>query len=232
MAAQSRIWYLGLLGGLTVGVLAIMGRSLIDPTWGRIQPPTIPDRIPIPAWSDLNSTPTSLTTRAWGTREIQAIPGRRYTYSQASQLPLALEVFYFQSPSGGVDSFLKLYAQSKKSKYEVPVMKIAQESGSSYGLYYNQNTAYLSSCINPRGGSTVTNEQFQANRDRYDLNPKRWIPVILGMERLRDWRCLWINLSIPSNMNNVDESYKTLVTAWQHIDSNRYQYFKGFANPD
>lgn len=234
MAAKSlsNFFYRGLLACLSVTVFIILGRSLIDPNWGKSKSVSFPEDIALPQWSQLKSTPISLEYSVYNRQE--KVLGRQYTYirnSQAPQVPLTVEIFYWSSPSGQMEDFFMYYSH-KKAKFTVIDMDVRQKSQSFYGLYRDRNTAYLSSCINPLGNSTVTNAQFLANRNNYDLKSSRWVGVALGLKRLRNWRCLWVNIAVSSNINDTNKSYKTLNDAWQYIDSNRNRYFADFIETD
>jgi cyanosortase A-associated protein len=229
MSLSSRFWYTALLSCLTISVIAILGRSLIDPNWGKLKPISFSESIPLPQWTKTNSTAISIESED----EIpQKFSGKRYNYARKSQNSLTLEVFYWNSPSGNMEGFFSSYSQNKKDKLNTSTMDIRQQSQSYYGLYYRQNTAHLTSCINPRGNSTVTNQQFLQNRYTYDQQPNRWLGIALGLKRLRDWKCLWVNLSISSNIKDVDRNYKILIDAWSYIDTNRYRYFADFVDQD
>ncbi len=66
-----------------------------------------------------------------------------------------------------------------------------------YILFKDQERTYLSSCINSRGGSTVTEAQFNQNRSTFDITPDRLGLYLLGIKELRDTRCLLVIMSIP-----------------------------------
>ncbi len=81
-------------------------------------------------------------------------------------------------------------------------------------LFKDQNDAYLASCINPRGESTVTIEQFNKNRYDHDIRPERLLRWFLRAESIRDFRCLWVSLSIPITDQRTDEAFSTLEAVW------------------
>jgi cyanosortase A-associated protein len=83
-----------------------------------------------------------------------------------------------------------------------------------YGLGVTQQRAYLSSCINPRGGSTFTNEQFNQNRYLYDLRPQYLLSWLVGKNSLLDRRCLWVNLSVSLTKSSPESAYQVLENAW------------------
>ena len=83
-----------------------------------------------------------------------------------------------------------------------------------YILYNDKKNAYLTSCINPRGGSTVNSSQFMQNRYKHDINSQRILPWILGQDVFRDDRCIWIQLSIPLDREVVTTTYTVLESIW------------------
>jgi cyanosortase A-associated protein len=60
--------------------------------------------------------------------------------------------------------------------------ELIQQLGTSgfYTLLAAEGKAYLSTCVNAQGPTTVTREQFLANRTAYDLKPNRLLPILIG----------------------------------------------------
>jgi len=89
-----------------------------------------------------------------------------------------------------------------------------------YHLFTHQHRAYLSSCINSRGGSTVTVSQFRHNRNTYDFldwRLKERVTLWLqgqGKASVRDRRCLWVGLSVLLNNSSLEATYQNLEKAW------------------
>lgn len=170
------------------------------------------ETVPLPNWQQSNSTPLSPNEDS----EF----GRTYRYQQnGSQLDVEL---HYMISDGNVSRYLFVHSPvhtanaNLKVKYEPNV--------GYYGLVTHENTAYLSACINPRGGSTVTEQQFTQTRYTHDLQPSRILPWMLGKESLIDYRCLWTLMSIPLKKNNTtspseraiseESAYKELEAAW------------------
>ncbi|NJP09052.1 MAG: cyanoexosortase A system-associated protein [Leptolyngbyaceae cyanobacterium RU_5_1] len=125
---------------------------------------------------------------------------------------------------GNVSRYLFVYTAIKtanaslKPKYQPGV--------GHYGTVSGNGRAYLTACINPRGESTVTEQQFTQNRYTHDLRVDRIVPWILGRESLIDRRCLWTLMSTPlelstpktspkSELVSLDKGvYNDLETAW------------------
>lgn len=140
--------------------------------------------------------------------------GREYQYTQ-NYIPLKIEMRYVVATLGNVP-----YLTSRETSIETePIAaKLIQEKhlkGSGFvGHYTYQDRAYLSSCINPQGESTVTGGQFAQNRRKYDLKLDRFLPIFLGSESLQDRRCLWVLMSIPLEKTSPDQAYQSLEKAW------------------
>ncbi len=163
---------------------------------------TFPSAVPLTGWQVLPSAP--LATQK---EHPEYLSGIRYQYTRA-EMPLTIEMRYLNNTSGEVKDLLKSYTSISSS------LKLRhQEEIGFYGLFTHQKKAYLSSCINPRGSSTVTQRQFNQNRHAYDLQINRLLPWLLGQQKLEDKRCLWTLSSIPLK-NSSEEAYQILETAW------------------
>ncbi|MEH1902389.1 MAG: cyanoexosortase A system-associated protein [Nostoc sp.] len=141
------------------------------------------------------------------------IAGRRYRYRYNS-IPLDIEMRYVVGTLGDVEGLIK-----NNTTINLPPGKafqtVHQQLGIGYyGLFTYQNKAYLSSCINPQGDSTVTTGQFLHNRHIYNIRLNRFLPWLLGEESFLDRRCLWAHLSITVNNADYQSAYKLLEKAW------------------
>jgi cyanosortase A-associated protein len=112
------------------------------------------------------------------------------------------------------ETLFREYDPSLSSPGETaPILRSTPETGS-YSLEIQEERAYLRACINPRGPSAITYEQFIQNRYTYDLQFSRLWPVLLGQEPMRDYRCLWTHLSVPADKTAPDSAYQVLEKAW------------------
>jgi cyanosortase A-associated protein len=141
------------------------------------------------------------------------IAGRRYRYRYDSIL-LDIEMRYIIGTLGNVEEFIK-----NNTTINLPPSKLFktvryQEGIGYYGLFIYQNKAYLSSCINPQGNSTVSTKQFFNNRNIYNIRLNRLLPWLLGEQSFFDRRCLWAHLSTPINDSDYQTTYKVLEKAW------------------
>lgn len=193
------------------GTLSVLGKSTFNPT-PAVQHTSIPapfvfPEVPLPGWQPLTSRPlTNDVTHQ------KFLAGRLYRY-QEKGLPLEIEMVYTIENSGNVMGFISKYTS-------IPLSAIAsrtdryQEAVGYYMLFVYQKRAYLTSCINPRGGSTVTLPQFQHNRYSHDIEFSRLLNWLFTQENIRDLRCLWVHMSIPLNTNSPENAYSTLEKAW------------------
>jgi len=83
-----------------------------------------------------------------------------------------------------------------------------------HGILQQQNRLYLSSCINPRGRTTVTDEQFRYNRNTRDLQFNRILFWLSGRGNIQDKRCLWTQMSVPLDKRTPENAKKILENAW------------------
>ncbi len=104
---------------------------------------------------------------------------------------------YMVKTHGNVKSFIEKYYSLPLSSGQPTLVLRQQANTGFYNLFTYQQRAYLSTCINSRGGSTVTAPQFRRNRLIYDMRLGRLFPWLVGQGTIRDRRCLWAHLSVP-----------------------------------
>jgi len=110
------------------------------------------------------------------------LPGREYRYIQ-KELPLDIKMRYEVEADGNFSKFIKNYTDIKFSLNQ-PLPDVRQhERLGFYGLFVYQKRAYLNACINSRGGSTFTKEQFNYNRSHYDAQFNRILAWLLFSNR-------------------------------------------------
>ncbi len=198
-----------------VNVLLVFGRSILDPAVGKrtITPFVFPSVVPLPQWQLLEGHPLENHTVERPPFGKVVLSGRQYHYIQ-NGLPLDIEMRYEVGKEADVKQLTKENTAIQFSVAQ-PLIVVRQRAGLGfYGLFVYQKRAYLDACINSRGGSTFTKEQFRSNRIHYDLQLNRLIPWLLGQQELRDQRCLWTHLSIPLNQSSPESSYHILENAW------------------
>lgn len=199
-----RTW---LLAALFTGVLFVLVKSILFPHSSQsvATPFVFPTTVPLPQWQLLDSVPLKITD------DPTFLASRRYRYQQ-NRISLNIDMHYIIHSSGDVKDFLKKHIFSQKAATS---LVIRQKSGVGFhALFTYQGNAFLSSCINPRGGSTVTFDQFRQNRNTYDMQPGRLLLWLLGLKELRDFRCMWNVLSVPLKTAKPEETYPILESAW------------------
>lgn len=204
-----------LIAATFVGVIFTVGRLIIDPNavHQKVNSFTFPSEVPLHEGQLRESQPLMDTVAQLPRQYNAAIAGRYYRYTQKGVF-LDLEMRYMVGTLGDVESFIKNYTAIHLPSGQVFQTLRQQEGVGFYGLFVYQNRAYLSTCINPNGGSTVTTEQFLHNRHTYDLRFSRLLPWFLGQESLRDRRCLWVHLSTPLKNADSLSAYLVLEKAW------------------
>ena len=196
---------------ITAGAaLLILGKLLTLPKVDKASAQavnTLQPVVPLPGWQLLDNS------------ELKANKdsrfGRGYRFQQGNRT-LNADVHYMTS-DGNVSRYLFVYSPVRTANANLKV-KYQPETGY-YGVLSHKGQAYLTACVNPRGQSTVTEQQFTQSRYTYDLKPNRILPWVLGQESLIDRRCLWTLLSTPVPTSTTPEAseaaaYKTLETAW------------------
>lgn len=204
-----RIWLVAAIFG---GVVAVLGNSILYPSVSDRAPSAFvfPTTIPLPEWQALASSPLVNQTTDKLTKYIS---GSQYRYLQ-KDLSLDIEMRYLANTNGDIKGLIKTYKTIPTYTDKIVHILRHQEGIGFYSLFVHSERAYLSACINPRGGSTVTDEQFRNNRIIYDVQLSRLLPWLLGKVELRDMRCLWAHLSIPLNNYSAENAYQTLEKAW------------------
>lgn len=194
-----------------VNVGLIFGRSIFDPNIGSRQVTRFefPSAVPLPEWQLVASQPLKDEVVERPPAGKLVLPGRQYDYTQ-NDLPLNIKMRYEIETEGDFQQVLAENPALKSSK----IMMRQHEQLGFYSLYTNQKRAYLTACINSRGGSTFTKEQFDSNRRRYDVQFSRIMPWLLAQQPLTDRRCLLTDLSIPLNQPSSELAYATLEKAW------------------
>jgi cyanosortase A-associated protein len=203
---------------LTAGF--VLGKSLLDPRVGQLTPFEFSPQVPLAKWQPVESKRLKPLPAPDTDGAILQV-GRQYQYRQNDRL-LDIEMRYVLRTKGEVNIFLKdrLEKEAKKTETESKNNnKLDAASGYKpdvgyYWLLADKERAYLTACINPRGESSFTREQYKHNQDIYDTDFSRLFPSFLGREKWRDDRCLWTYMSMPLAGSAPKETYKLLEEAW------------------
>lgn len=193
-----------------IATVFTLGKSVIHP--GTISPPrndyTFPESVTLSQWQLSSSEPvTPHATQTTSYISGNLVAGKHYRYRQ-NKKSLDIEMRYFADTNGNLKDFIT----SQMGEFSSGLKQ--DQDGGFYSLYVNQNKAYLSACINPRGNSTLSTDQFNRNLMIYDTRLERIFPWLLGQAEFRDKRCLWAHLSMPLDDTAVDDQYSSLEATW------------------
>ena len=191
--------------------ILVLGKVILYPTSSDrpVSSFVFPSKVALPGWQLLESKP--LETLA--TDNHQYISGKYYRYIHKG-LSLDVQMRYLVNTDGDVKNLLKKYTPIRFWAEQVLPVVPQQQGVGFYSLFVYDEKAYLSACINSRGGSTVTDRQFRRNRNLYDVPSSRLLLWLLSQAELRDERCLWAHMSVPVKDSSTDDAYKTLEKAW------------------
>lgn len=169
---------------------------------------TFPESIALSQWQQVSSQPLkphAVAPTAYISGDF--IAGRHYRYRRDNKL-LDIEMRYFTNTNGDIKNFITSQTGNLSSG-------LRHDERGTYSIYIHDGKAYLSACLNSRGGSTVTSDGFNRNRLLNDARIKSVLPWLLGKAGLQDKRCLWAHLSTQQELATaVDETYLTLETVW------------------
>ncbi|BAY70844.1 cyanoexosortase A system-associated protein [Anabaena sp. FACHB-709] len=204
---EIRIKFLILIFG--TGIL-IIGKLFLFPNLNKpkINVSVFPEKVPLNEWQFIVTSHNNLPTTNED-NQYQLLEQKHYRYVK-NNLPLDIKIHYLENLYyADISAYIKKNLDIQSSS----VMRHQKGIGY-YGLGIDKQKAYLSTCINSRGGSTFTHEQFRHNRFSQDIQLERIIPILLGKEMLLDKRCLWVHLSIPIRNSSPEEAYQILEKAW------------------
>lgn len=212
---------IGLLSIFLGGALLILGRSLLDGNIGKPTAFTFPEQID---WTNPNvlpnispnDKPKVIIDKKEFYGKPRYVSGQSYKYL-VDGLPLDLDIRYLFGTEGNILLFLKELAN-----LEIDEDKLRQQVRKNdlgyYLVFEYQNRVYLTACINPRGISTVTREQFDDNASKSATDRVVVIKWLLGQTDLRDRRCLWTVLSTPFNTGGdraiIDQKLEKVWILW------------------
>lgn len=186
------------------GAILVLGKLILFPSAVKPQftPFIFPEKVPLPQWQFIESRPIPEPKQ----KPPELFSQKYYRYRQNDQ-QLDIKMHYL------IVEYVPFNNQTWTPISSSGVVRQRKGVGF-YGLGVTQQRAYLSSCINPRGGSTFTNEQFNQNRYLYDLRPQYFLSWLLGKNSLLDRRCLWVNLSVSLKGSSPESGYQVLENAW------------------
>lgn len=171
-----------------------------------------PEQVSINNWQQTQngSLPTKLPINlAQKSELIKSV--KHYQYAQ-NDLTLDAKIFYIVNTRGNVNQLIETYTNIEPNNLKQQQVKKQQDIGT-YLLFHDRDRAYLSSCLNASGTTTVTPQQFSENLNQVRLTPKLLGNWLLGKASIRDRRCLWLHLSIPLQ-SDINRTYAILENTW------------------
>lgn len=184
----------GLLAILVAGSLLIFLRSLVDSNIGKPTPAMFPERLEL-AEAKLTQSEPLIDTKDFYFKP-KYLSGHRYKFLVDNQ-PIDISLRYGVGTEGDIPIFLKELANIDMNEDDIRQKIVRKAPIGYYAMFTYQNQAYLTACINPRGISTVTKEQFDDNASDRAMDRDVIISWLLGQKDLRDRRCLWTLMSTP-----------------------------------
>lgn len=198
-----------------VGVGFNLVQFSLDPTAGKrsLPPLSFPSVVPLPGWQLLENRPLTQTTTSPDKLSEVVLARQKYRYRGNNQ-QLEIEMRYIANTTGELQGYFQNYTSIPPQNVQLLQLRYQKETGF-YSLFVYQERSHLSACINPHGASTVTKDQFLANRYKYDFQLWHLLPWLLGKSSLPDRRCLWADLSVAINQGSAEATYPILEQAWQ-----------------
>ena len=201
---------LPILAANLIVALVTLGKVILDPAIGKSPNLAFPLDVSLPGWKLLESG-------AINPKHPDSLVSQHYRFIQKDYL-LEVEMHYLTNTDGNVSSYIQKYTSINEgddvARQRLSFALHQKESVGFYSLFVHQDRAYLSSCINPRGGATVTSEQFSQNRYTYDLDFKRLLRWFVSRVDIWEDRCLWSHLSIDIKNDSLEDTYSLLESAW------------------
>ena len=191
-------------------ILVVLGKSIFYPQTQNtsVAPFTFPETVPLPNW-DLATSNSANIQLAKQPADIsgETIAQKHYRYIQ-NGVSLDIEMRYLVNTNANLKGFI-----ANRTGQLSLALREKKQIGF-YSLFLHQGKAHLISCINPRGRSTVTTDQFKRNGYVSDLRWDRIAIWLTSSAEFRDKRCLWTHLSVPLKNTSAEKAYQTLETAW------------------
>lgn len=171
----------------------------------------LPTQINLANWRSLPSQDLKLPLE-------NLVTARQYLYSDAANShQVQIDAIYLNKVNSFINMTRAINIQYIESTLQ---LKYAANIGH-YAIFADQDKAYLTSCINPTGQTTLTEAQFNSNQNQYDVVLSRLGLYLLGTGDLRDYRCLFTVISMPiTEATNTPINYQYLEASW--IDWHRF----------
>jgi len=206
-------WAPKLVKILALAAALTLARVIFFPPELTLAPFPFPEDVPLPGWT-LDRSPgaekIAPPVHAQFAQNIGYRNGRTYRYTQGNRV-LTLSARYLRPSVGDIEAYTYNFTNRLPRNL---TLKTVPNFGS-YGVYQDQNTLYLSSCLSPGGQNTVTREQFIQNCYRQDLQPWRFLRWLGGTIPLFNHQCLWFEMAWPlSPRETSTPALATLEPLW------------------
>ena len=136
---------------------------------------------------------------------------KHYQYIK-NNLSISVRVSYVVNTRGNVHQLIATQTDVAENILNQQRIKKHNSLGF-YSLFQDNDYAYLSSCLDSQGNTTVTSQQFSENLNQIKINPSLLGKWLVGKASIRDRRCLWFHLSVPLQ-SEVNNSHAVLENTW------------------
>ncbi len=201
---------------ITLAASTVLVKAALDPNLGKTTPYLPPETLAIENWEQIGSRPLSDPESNRLASRVRTNTGRGYEF-KVDNLPIAIEVRYLVRTTGDVPALLEDFARLKGLEKEIlrGIQPAPKPQDGYYTIFQANQRAYLGACINPRGYSTVTKEQFEENMSIQARNPVVFLNWLGGQADFRDRRCLLTLISIETDTANFTKNKQELDRIWQ-----------------
>jgi cyanosortase A-associated protein len=145
------------------------------------------------------------------------LSGQKYQYL-IDDIPVEISLRYLIGTEANLFILIKELGNINLKEDELSQKIVRKDPIGFYAIFPYQNRLYLTACINPRGISTVTQEQFNDNTSDRALDREVIISWLLGQKDLRDRRCLWTLISTPikaeSDLKDTNQKLEKIWISW------------------
>jgi cyanosortase A-associated protein len=163
--------------------------------------------------------------------------GRRYQYhwqpSQQGQMSaqnlevtdrelVTVEIFLSRvEPTGPVDGpqLLPQLMQTEEQNSQIPFQiqfKIQYDPQMGhFAEFVYHDRAYISACLPPERETIFTASQHAYSQRLAAKNLRQIAFWVIGFNDLRDWRCVWINVSLEPRSQDATATFNQLKQFWQ-----------------
>jgi cyanosortase A-associated protein len=191
--------------------LLLLVRTVFDPSVGKPLPFQFPKSIDLATATLIKEEAFTDAPSTRMASQVRSNTAHRYVYqTRASgnnpQREVTIDVRYLIRTSGNVPILSMDYGKIglKEDDFQKDLRSVPNVGY--YTFFQTSDRAYLSACINPRGITTVTTEQFDENLSAFAMKPEILTSWLLGQTDIKDRRCLWTQISTPVDATTVQDA--------------------------